>query len=110
MLLIFSSRCNESEYIRREITVAGNKSSIIPFRIEDVEPKRGLSVRLANLHWIDAFVARSGQSMTWFARSSHRLLDHRCNHLAANDEAEEPSGRPAQGAADVDGRVTLNSG
>jgi hypothetical protein len=59
MLLIFSSRCNESEYIRREITVAGNMNKvIIPFRIEDVEPKRGLSVRLANLHWIDAFVAR----------------------------------------------------
>ena len=59
MLLIFSSRCNESEYIRREITVAGNVNKIIiPFRIEDAEPKRGLSVRLANLHWIDAFVAR----------------------------------------------------
>jgi len=59
MLLIFSSQCNESDYIRREITVAGNANKlIIPFRIEDVEPKRGLSVRLANLHWIDAFVAR----------------------------------------------------
>jgi TIR domain len=59
MLLIFSSQCNESEYIRREITVAGNANKlIIPFRIEDVEPKRGLSVRLANLHWIDAFVTR----------------------------------------------------
>src|SRR5262249_50706200 len=51
--------CNESEYIGREITVAGNAHKvIIPFRIENVEPKRGLSVRLANLHWIDAFVAR----------------------------------------------------
>src|SRR5882672_1164803 len=59
MLLIFSSQCNENDYIRREITVAGNMNKIIiPFRIEDVEPKRGLSVRLANLHWIDAFVAR----------------------------------------------------
>jgi TIR domain-containing protein len=59
MLLIFSSQCNENDYIRREITVAGNANKlIIPFRIEDVEPKRGLSVRLANLHWIDAFVAR----------------------------------------------------
>src|SRR3954454_1825339 len=47
MLLIFSSQCNESEYIRREITVAGNSNKlIIPFRIENVEPKRGLSVRL----------------------------------------------------------------
>ena len=59
LLLIFSNRCNESEYIRREVTVAGNANKlIIPFRIENAEPKRGLSVRLANLHWIDAFVAR----------------------------------------------------
>ena len=59
MLLIFSDRCNDSDYIRREITCAGNaRKVIIPFRIENVEPKRGLSVRLADLHWIDAFVGR----------------------------------------------------
>src|SRR5712691_3201563 len=59
MLLIFSNRCNDSEYIRREITVAGNANKVIlPFRIDKAEPKRALSVRLANLHWIDGFVAR----------------------------------------------------
>ncbi len=59
MLLIFSERCNESEYIRREVTVAGESHKvIIPFRIEDAQPKRGLRVRLADLHWIDAFVER----------------------------------------------------
>jgi hypothetical protein len=69
MLLIFSSRCNESEYIRREITVAGNASKrIIPFRIENAEPKRGLSVRLADLHWIDAFVAK-GRAIDEVVRS-----------------------------------------
>src|SRR5215831_5988887 len=69
LLLIFSSRCNESDYIRREITVAGNANKrIIPFRIEDAEPKRGLAVRLANLHWIDAFVAR-GRAIDEVVRS-----------------------------------------
>jgi TPR repeat protein len=59
MLLIFSEHCNESEYIRREVTVAGeNRKVIIPFRIEDVQPRRGLRVRLSDLHWIDGFVAR----------------------------------------------------
>jgi signal transduction histidine kinase len=59
MLLTFSERCNGSEYIRREVTVAGEANKVvIPFRIEDVQPKRGLRVRLADLHWIDAFVAR----------------------------------------------------
>ncbi|MBV9554763.1 MAG: toll/interleukin-1 receptor domain-containing protein, partial [Alphaproteobacteria bacterium] len=36
VLLVFSDRCNESEYIRREITVAGESHKlIIPFRIEE---------------------------------------------------------------------------
>jgi hypothetical protein len=59
LLLIFSEHCNSNEYIRREITVAGNaRKLIIPFRIENAEPKKGLAVRLADLHWIDGFVAR----------------------------------------------------
>jgi TIR domain len=58
-LLIFSDHCNESEYIRREVTVAGeSRKLIIPFRIEDAQPRRGLRVRLSDLHWIDGFVAR----------------------------------------------------
>ena len=59
MLLIFSERCNDSEYIRREVTVAGESHKvIIPFRIEDASPRRGLRVRLSDLHWIDGFVSR----------------------------------------------------
>jgi hypothetical protein len=59
MLLVFSERCNESEYIRREVTVAGESQKvIIPFRIEDAPPRRGLRVRLSDLHWIDGFVSR----------------------------------------------------
>jgi TIR domain len=59
MLLIFSDRCNDREYIRREVTVAGESHKvIIPFRIEDAQPRRGLRVRLSDLHWIDGFVSR----------------------------------------------------
>jgi TIR domain len=59
MLLIFSERCNEHEYIRREITVAGESHKvIIPFRIENAQPRRGLRIRLSDLHWIDGFVSR----------------------------------------------------
>jgi hypothetical protein len=59
MLLIFSERCNVSEYIRREVTVAGESQKlIIPFRIEDAQPKSGLRVRLSDLHWIDWFASQ----------------------------------------------------
>jgi Tfp pilus assembly protein PilF len=59
MLLIFSDLCNDSEYIRREVTFAGEShKTVIPFRIENVLPRRGLRVRLSDLHWIDGFVSR----------------------------------------------------
>jgi TIR domain len=59
MLLVFSNHCNDREYIRREVTVAGEAQKlVIPFRIENAHPKHGLRVRLADLHWIDGFVAR----------------------------------------------------
>jgi hypothetical protein len=59
MLLIFSERCNGNKYIRREVTVAGESNKIIiPFRIEDAQPKGGLRVRLSDLHRIDGFVSR----------------------------------------------------
>ena len=61
MLLVFSDQCNESEYIRREVTVAGESQKvIIPFRIEDAQPRRGLRVRLSDLHWLDGFVSQEG--------------------------------------------------
>src|SRR6516164_5849645 len=45
MLLIFSDQCNENQYIRREVTVAQEAGKvIIPFRIENVQPRRALRV------------------------------------------------------------------
>jgi hypothetical protein len=59
MLLVFSSRCNDNKYIRRELTVAGEAGKhIVPFRIEDAAPKGGLRLRLSDLHWINAYVER----------------------------------------------------
>jgi tetratricopeptide (TPR) repeat protein len=59
MLLLFSDRCNENVYIRREVTVAGEiGKAIITFRIEDVQPRKALRVRLSDLNWIDGFVSR----------------------------------------------------
>jgi hypothetical protein len=63
-LLIFSERCNNSAYIRRELTVAGEAGKlVVPIRIEDAQPKGGLRLRLVDLHWIDAF-DKSGRSLS----------------------------------------------
>jgi hypothetical protein len=79
MLLIFSEQCNESEYIRREVTVAGESHKlIIPFRIEDAHPRKGLRVRLSDLHWIDGFASRE------------HAIDELAQHLGAPKAAHQP--------------------
>jgi hypothetical protein len=85
MLLVFSDLCNESEYIRREVTVAGESHKIIiPFRIEDAQPRRGLRVRLSDLHWIDGFAARE------------RAIDELAHHLASQEPATQRRQRPGR--------------
>jgi WD40 repeat protein len=89
MLLVFSEHCNESEYIRREVTVAGESHKvIIPFRIEDVQPRRGLRVRLSDLHWIDGFVSRE------------RAIDELAKMFASSmSEKPQPARREGPGLA-----------
>jgi hypothetical protein len=87
MLLIFSERCNASEYIRREVTVAGESHKVvIPFRIENAEPKRGLRVRLSDLHWLDGFASRE-QAIDELVRT----------FPAANEKAAAEQGRRERG-------------
>jgi hypothetical protein len=41
------------------VTVAGeSRKVVIPFRIENAQPKHGLRVRLSDLHWLDGFASR----------------------------------------------------
>lgn len=82
MLLVFSDRCNDSEYIRREVTVAGESHKvIIPFRIENAQPRRGLRVRLSDLHWIDGFSVRE------------QAIDELAEHLADPAAVLQPQQR-----------------
>ncbi len=104
MLLVFSEHCNESEYIHREVTVASKRRKIvIPFRIEDVEPRRGLSVLLSDLHWIDGFVARE-RALDDLARSLFPDREERQERREEQHEEqprhdEEKERRPAKPAS-----------
>jgi formylglycine-generating enzyme required for sulfatase activity len=100
MLLIFSERCNESEYIRREVTVAGESQKvIIPFRIENAQPKRGLRVRLSDLHWIDGFVSQE-RAVDELVRTFQAPMD-RTIAAATSDHARGSPASPAAAKADT---------
>jgi hypothetical protein len=98
MLLIFSDRCNDSEYIRREVTVAGDAGKvIIPFRIEDAKPKSGLRVRLSDLHWIDAFASREraiDELLRALDTSQTQLLSMRSVASQFHRDVDSPSSNP----------------
>jgi hypothetical protein len=108
MLLIFSEHCNESEYIRREVTVAGEAGKvIIPFRIENVQPRKGLRVRLSDLHWIDGFVSREravDELVRTFTPDDIRRMsrqageEHRQPESETKDRAEEDKPRDKEEA------------
>lgn len=116
MLLIFSEHCNESDYIRREVTVAGESQKvIIPFRIENAQPRRGLRVRLSDLHWIDGFASREravdelvktfhppNHEATPKAAADQLLGEHlpRVTHKSGADEEMHTSEAAKQGRAE----------
>jgi hypothetical protein len=55
MVLIFSSRANDSNQVRREIERAVSKAiTIVTLRIEDVMPTKSMELYLNSIHWLDA--------------------------------------------------------
>jgi hypothetical protein len=55
MVLVFTANANSSPQIRREVERAVNCGvAILPLRIEDVLPDKGLDYFIGNVHWLDA--------------------------------------------------------
>ena len=55
-LLIFSSQSNRSQRVLDELNYAISKEvTILPFRIENLNPNDTLMLHLASRHWLDAF-------------------------------------------------------
>jgi TIR domain len=56
MVLVFSAASNESAQVRREVERAVHRQRpILPFRVEDVLPTKGMEYFLSSQHWLDAF-------------------------------------------------------
>jgi len=55
MVLIFSSNSNNSKDVSKELVLAMNVGvTVIPLRIEDIQPKGVMKYYLSDTHWIDA--------------------------------------------------------
>jgi hypothetical protein len=75
MVLIFSADANESRQIRREVERAVSRSvTIVPVRIEQVEPTRALAYFMAGVHWLDALTPPLEQHLQRLAVSIKAFL------------------------------------
>jgi hypothetical protein len=55
MVLVFSADSNESPHVLTEVTEAmSNKVTIIPFKVEDVQPSKSMKYIINVPHWLDA--------------------------------------------------------
>src|ERR1700755_2381842 len=75
MLLIFSTNANNSSQINREISVASEENiTVVPFRIEDVQPSRKLKYYLSTPHWLDALPPPPEEHFDYLAKSVLKFL------------------------------------
>jgi hypothetical protein len=74
MALIFSSRANESEQVRREAQRAFNRGvPVVPFRIENVVPEKSLAFFMESVHWLEALTPPLEQHLQKLATSVNAL-------------------------------------
>ncbi|MEY2574061.1 MAG: hypothetical protein QOJ87_2274 [Verrucomicrobiota bacterium] len=58
MVLVFSSKANDSRHIHREVQTAFEKDlTVIPFRVENTQPTGTMEYYLGSVHWLDALTA-----------------------------------------------------
>lgn len=76
LLLVFSSKSNESPQVKREVERAVSKGKIIiPFRIEEILPTKAMEYALSNTHWLDAITPPLETHIATLTSTIIRLLD-----------------------------------
>ena len=56
MVLVFSGHTNSSRHVNNEIERAvSHRVTIMPFRIEKVQPSEDLELFISSCHWLDAY-------------------------------------------------------
>jgi ketosteroid isomerase-like protein len=75
MVLVFSAHANASSQIKREVERAVDKEVYtIPFRIDDIEPKKSLEYFISSSQWMDAFTPPLEQHLDKLARTVKTIL------------------------------------
>jgi hypothetical protein len=92
MVLILSSRSNESPQVMREVERAVHRGiAILPLRIEDVIPSGNMEYFLSATHWLDAMTPPLEAHLERLAAATKSLLSVATSNVQpAKSESHEP--------------------
>jgi len=104
MVLVFTADANASPQIRREVERAVNRGvAILPLRIEDVLPARGLEYFIGNVHWLDALTSPMEAHLKSLAGTVKVLLTRmQPPAVESPQEVKEPAGFEVSAAIPVE--------
>jgi hypothetical protein len=76
MVLVLSGHANASRHIPNEIERAVSHGvTVLPIRIEDVQPAKALDLFIGSVHWLDAMTPPLDRHLDQLAESVSRLLE-----------------------------------
>lgn len=77
MILIWSGFSQGSKQVNRELTLAASaEKTIIPFRIENIQPQGAFAYYLSNTHWLDALSDPIEEHLEQLCRRVSSALSH----------------------------------
>ncbi len=90
VVLMLSSHANASKHISREVEMAVRRGlTVIPFRIENVQPSGSLEYWIAEAHWLDAITPE-------MERGLEKLAEWVLPHVSVVKRPVEPVAGPAR--------------
>lgn len=98
MVLVFSRHTNSSRHVMNEIERAVSHGvTIVPFRIEKVQPSEDLELFISSCHWLDAFDPPMERKIAALAKAVGEVIGRESQSLpipapAVYDTAPAPSG------------------
>jgi hypothetical protein len=85
MVLVFSSRANQSPQVLREVERAVSQSiPIIPFRVENVAPTAAMEYYISTCHWLDALTVPLERHLETLASTAAQLLNRTASRPVAS--------------------------
>jgi hypothetical protein len=101
MLLVFSSKANASQQIKREVERAVHRGiPLIPLRLDDALPSKSLEYFISTPHWLDALTPPLESHLQRVAQAVKALLQRLAGNANGDTKADSPLGSGGSGAGE----------